>query len=278
MKLLLRYKSMGADCYTYKLNPEKLRGNLTIALTDIRKSPPFYRHLGALQEEVNNSEHYKGDYYDDFRQSLDLSTILNALADIENLGTSAYLGIILNWIWIVEDLGCLSEDEFVAKLSYYGFELIFYLHEKDVCWVYMNQIDSYAYFNNVEEPKTYDGEYSLLTNKFHRNYLQYLLAVLRKVYLDEKYPYSPKRHYGDGNSFIRNYKGLDKYETAAEMALSEIREENITEDLVEATELHYRRSPTASHYYVAEYLFSDIVELQNKLEDYDGKIFIHYSF
>jgi hypothetical protein len=262
---------MGVHCYAYKLNAEKIRFNLVTALNDQLFKPSFSEYLNAQKEEMGRSIYKNNQVI----ESLELSKILFALEDLENYATATYLGIILDWLSNLDEMGYFKKDEADDIYSFYGFEEIFDARGRSMCWVYGNQIYSFVYHNNLKNPENYDGRYTLLSNTVYKCYLTYLLTVLKAICLDKEYPDNPFNRYRD--SVVTDFELPNDYQEQATLELVDIREENLREDSEEKTDSNYRRSSSACHYRVADQLFYDIVELRKRLEGYQGKILDYYS-
>jgi len=177
-----------------------------------------------------------------------------------------HLTVPFDWLWDFFQIG--NNGGHTQIWSDYGYDLVYELDQKDKCWVYMNQLSSYEVYNGIIEDDekhsfyTSDdtGNFHIYENVTYKSALRYLLMLLRKLWQD-----------GPDNTYISYY-------TPQQLALTT---DDFKDDrLEEQTEKELKRRREQSEekdsyeYNVADHMFFQIKELQQRVQDYEGKIFI----
>jgi len=262
---------MGRETYTFKLNEQKISTTLADALQNEKSGGlSFFDYIVKENEGISK--------YSSSKQLLNAGEIISTLKKEPAKANALCLGLAMNWLWELEQISYKYTEDLVSIFARYGFEQIYELGQKDKCWVYLNQLSAYEDMNDVKED-TYDGQYYLWENDAYKDGLDYLLVLLSKVCLDKDYKihlgyYRSEEYSKDELNFLTDYKKDERLIEQAESELIEIRTENEEEDLKEDADPNYRRPVTASHYLVASEMFSQIKEVQERIKDYTGKIFI----
>jgi hypothetical protein len=255
---------MGRETYTFTLNHQKLSTTLADKLeAELHEGRlPFGDYVVKAESELDDYHHK---IYNR-TQPLTAEEIINVLRTEPERADILHLSVPFNWLWMFYQLGDTGDD--IETWLNYGYEIVYELLQKDKCWVYKNQLYKYESYNNIifdrEKRSSYStesiGDYDLYDNLVYKNAMNYLLMLLRKLWQD-----------GPNSQYISYY-------TPQQLALptDDVRDNRLEEQTEKELQRQREHSEEKdSHEYnVAETMFFQIKEVQQRVQDYDGKIFI----
>ncbi len=174
------------------------------------------------------------------------------------------LNIPFEWLW---DFYYCDKGGYEYIWSVYGYDVLYELWQKDKCWVYVNQLNNHLCWNGMEDD--YEkccsfssdlGNFDDYDNRTYKEALSYLLILLRKLWQDNE------------NSHWMSYYTSDRLALATDDVKNEHLEQQAHEEFLELQ----AESPEKDsyEYIVADGLFIELKEVQQKLQDYKGSIFI----
>lgn len=255
---------MGRETYTFTLNHQKLSTTLADKLEAELHGDrlPFDNYVAKVESELDD---YHREMYNR-NQPLTADEIIRVLRTEPEGADVLQLNAPFDWLRDFYEIGTNGGHEQIW--FDYGFEMVYEVDNKYECWVYMNQLSNFESYNGLEDDfekhsfysSDDTGNFHIYENSTYKDAIRYMLIILRKLWQD-----------GPNSEYMSRY-------TPQELALAT---DIVKDDRLEKQaddELQDQRDRCAKkdsrEYIVAADLFFEIKKLQQRVQDYDGKIFI----
>ncbi len=259
---------MGRETYTFKLNHQKLSTTLADKLEAELYGGrlPFVDYVAKAESELTD---YDRKIFNR-TQPLTAEEIINVLRTEPEQASILHLGVPFAWLWMFYRLGDTGND--IETWLNYGYEVVYELVQKDKCWVYGNQLYKYESYNNIisdwNKRSFYStdsiGDYHIYDNGVYKDALNYLLMLLRKLWQD-----------GPDSEYISSY-------TPQQLVLvtDDVKDDRLEQQTDEELQSQREQSEDKAsyEYRVPESMFLELQEVQQRLLNYEGRLFIWDSY
>lgn len=254
---------MGRETYTFTLNHQKLSTTLADKLeAELHGGRlPFVDYVAKVESELTD---YDRKIFNR-TQPLTAEEIVDVLRTEPERADILHLSVPFDWLWDFYQIGDNVGHE--KWWSDYGYEIVYEITQKHKCWVYGNQLYNHRSYNSIEDKELYSYfatdticYYHLYDNLVYKDALKYLLMLLRKLWQD-----------GPDSEYISSY-------TPQQLALvtDDVKDDRLEQQTDEELQSQREQSEDKAsyEYRVPESMFLELQEVQQRLLNYDGKIFI----
>ncbi|WP_342644730.1 hypothetical protein [Mucilaginibacter sp. CSA2-8R] len=252
---------MGRSTFTFTLNHQKLSTTLADKLeAELHGRLPFDKYV---EDAVFKLPRFDWQTYNR-TGPVTAREIINVLRTEPKRADILCINIPFDWLL---DLYDCDTDGYEQTWSDYGYDVLYELNQRDKCWVYGNQLGNHTWFNGMEDDYVKSclyhndsGSIYLYENHFFKEALSYLLILLRKLWQD-----------GDDKNDM-SYYSSDRLALATDHVKNDHLEQQADEEFLSLQ----AKSPgkDSYEYIVAPFLFIDLKEVQQKVQNYKGSIFI----